>query len=114
MYSIYQSDFPKEIISGSFVRQDSSFRKYISKRSEFSPDPKRYHIYLSYACPWAHRTLIFRTLKGLEKLISLSVVNWYMAEDGWTFKDTDGVISDRVNGAHFLHKVYTAAVKDYT
>ena len=66
MNSTYQSDFPKEIISGSFVRQDSSFRKYISKRSEFIPDPKRYHIYLSYACPWAHRVLITLKLKELD------------------------------------------------
>lgn len=107
---------------GRFKRKEAQFRNWVTKdgsagssgKGGFKAESGRYHLYISYACPWAHRTLIFRTLKGLEKMISLSVVNWYMAEDGWTFEDTDGVISDSVNGAHFLHQVYTAAVKDYS
>ncbi len=69
----------------------------------------RYHLYISHACPWAHRTLIFRSLKGLEEMISLSVVNWYMVENGWTFEPGPGVIGDEINNARFMHEVYTAA-----
>ena len=61
------------------------------------------------ACPWAHRTLIFRALKGLEEMISLSVVNWYMKEDGWTFAKGEGVVVDPIQDAKFMHQVYTAA-----
>jgi putative glutathione S-transferase len=107
---------------GRFKRNDSQFRGWITNdgsegsigKGSFKAEPGRYHLYVSYACPWAHRTLIFRTLKGLENMISLSVVNWFMAEDGWTFKDTNGVIPDSVNNASFLHQVYVAAVSDYS
>lgn len=107
---------------GRYKRRDAQFRNWITKDGSAGPsgeggfkaEPGRYHLYVSYACPWAHRTLIFRTLKGLEDMISLSVVNWYMAEDGWTFEDADGVISDCVNNAHFLYQVYTAATSDYS
>jgi putative glutathione S-transferase len=104
---------------GRFMRKDAQFRNWITKdgsrgtsgKGGFKAVAGRYHLYVSFACPWAHRTLIFRALKGLEDMISLSVVNWYMAEDGWTFDDTDGVIPDSVNNAHLLHQVYTAAAK---
>ena len=107
---------------GRFVRRDSSFRGWITR--DGSPGPSgvgnfraeggRYHLYVSHACPWAHRALIFRALKGLEDMISLSVVNWFMGKDGWTFGEADGVIPDTVNNADFLHQVYTSAVRDYS
>ena len=107
---------------GRFVRSTAQFRNWVT--SDGSPGPSgiggfkaeegRYHLYVSLACPWAHRTLIFRSLKGLEKMISHSVVHWYMAENGWTFQTTDGVIPDTVNNADFLHQVYTSAKPDYS
>ena len=69
---------------------------------------------MSLACPWAHRTLIFRRLKGLEDMIDLSVVHWLMRENGWTFKDGPGVIQDPLHNAEFMHQVYTAAKPDYS
>ena len=101
---------------GSFVRQESAFRDRVTAdgTSGFPAASGRYHLYVSLACPWAHRTLLFRTLKGLEDHISISVVHPLMLENGWTFQDDDGVIPDTVNGAEFLHEVYTAARSDYT
>ncbi|MBU2531152.1 MAG: glutathione S-transferase family protein, partial [Alphaproteobacteria bacterium] len=72
------------------------------------------HLYVSLACPWAHRTLIMRRLKGLEGMIGLSVVNWHMGEQGWTFGDGPGVIGDPVGDADFLHQVYTRADPTYS
>ncbi|HEX2555968.1 MAG TPA: glutathione S-transferase family protein [Microvirga sp.] len=107
---------------GRFVRKDSAFRNWIT--ADGSPGPTgeggfeaeagRYHLYVSLACPWAHRTLILRKLKGLEDLISVSVVHWIMREKGWTFADGPGVVPDPIHGAGFLHEVYTAAKRDYT
>jgi len=74
----------------------------------------RYHLYVSLACPWAHRTLILRKLKGLEDIVSLSVVHWRMGKEGWTFDAGPGVIADSINGADKLHQVYTAAKPDYS
>ena len=107
---------------GRFVRRASSFRRWITPdgtagptgESGFKAEPGRYHLYVSLACPWAHRTLITRTRKGLEDMISLSVVHWFMGENGWTFADGDGVIPDSVLQARFLHQVYTAAKPDYS
>ena len=101
---------------GSFVRQESAFRDRVTAdgTSGFPAASGRYHLYVSLACPWAHRTLLFRTLKGLEDHISISVVHPLMLENGWTFQDDDGVIPDTVNGAEFLHEVYNAARSDYT
>jgi glutathionyl-hydroquinone reductase len=106
---------------GRFVRKDSHFRNWVTADGSpgvtgtggFKAESGRYHLYVSYACPWAHRTLIFRALKGLEEMISLSVVDWYMGADGWTFNDSDGVVQDTVNGANFLHQVYTKADPNY-
>ncbi|WP_119459191.1 glutathione S-transferase family protein [Rhodospirillaceae bacterium SYSU D60014] len=101
---------------GRFVRGESSFRNEITAdgSSGFKAEPGRYHLYVSLACPWAHRTLIFRKLKRLEDVISLSVVDWLMAENGWQFSERPGCIPDHVNGARFLHEVYTKAQPDYT
>lgn len=107
---------------GRFVRRSPQFRNWITADGSAGPsgvggfkaEAGRYHLYVSLACPWAHRTLIFRKLKGLENMISLSVVHWYMAENGWTFEEGDGVLPDTVNGSDFLYEVYTAAKSDYS
>jgi len=100
--------------SGAFQRKASSFRSQIAPGGEFPPEAGRYHLYVSYACPWAHRTLIFRKLKGLETLIGVSVVHWLAGDDGWTFTEAPGVIPDTVNGAQKLWELYVKARPDYT
>ncbi|HVJ34009.1 MAG TPA: glutathione S-transferase family protein [Terriglobia bacterium] len=107
---------------GRFLRKESSFRNWVtadgapgpSGTGGFKAEAGRYHLYVSLACPWAHRTLIMRALKGLEEMISVSVVNWLMLEEGWTFKDGPGVVPDSINHAHVLHEVYTKADPHYT
>ena len=101
---------------GRFVRRESQFRDWITAdgSSGFKAEPDRYHLYISLACPWAHRTLIFRKLKKLEDIISLSIVDPLMQENGWEFTDYPGSIPDTVNGSHYLHEIYTAAKADYT
>jgi putative glutathione S-transferase len=106
---------------GRFLRQDAQFRDWVTSDGEpgptgkgFKAEPGRYHLYVSLACPWAHRTLIFRKLKGLEDAVTLSVVHWYMGANGWTFAEGPGVVPDSVNGAQFLHQVYTAAEPAYS
>ena len=107
---------------GHFIRKESQFRNWITKdgsvgktgKGGFKAENNRYHLYVSYACPWAHRTLIFRSLKGLEKIISLSIVNWFMGKNGWTFEEGDGVIPDRLNKTKFLYQIYTIADPDYS
>jgi putative glutathione S-transferase len=101
---------------GRFVRSTTSFRDWISAngRSGFQAEPDRYHLYIAWACPWAHRTAIMRNLKGLEGAIGLSAVGTFMGEDGWTFHDEPGVIPDTVNGASYLREIYEKADSDYT
>jgi putative glutathione S-transferase len=107
---------------GRFVRKETSFRNWItvdgspgpSGLGGFRAEPGRYHLYVSLACPWAHRTLILRRLKGLESMIGVSVVHWLMLENGWTFAEGPGVVPDPVHGARFLHEVYTRAMPRYT
>jgi putative glutathione S-transferase len=82
--------------------------------SGFNAESGRYHLYVSLACPWAHRTVIYRKLKGLEDMISMSVVNAFMGDDGWTFEPGEGVIEDTVNHATYAHEIYTKAAPDYT
>jgi len=106
---------------GRFKRKDAAFRNWITRDGSpgqsgeggFKAEAGRYHLYVSHACPWAHRTMIFRKLKGLEKMISFSVVNWFMAENGWTFEPADGVIPDPINNVQFMYQVYTAADPHY-
>ncbi|WP_449395089.1 glutathione S-transferase family protein [Devosia riboflavina] len=108
---------------GKFVRSTSGFRNWIT--ADGSPGPTgeggyaaeagRYHLYVSLACPWAHRTLIFRKLKELEGLISVSIVSPKMPDEtGWSFKTDEGSSGDTLLGKEFLHQVYTAAKPDYT
>ncbi len=100
---------------GEFVRPDTVFRGTLAPDGDHPPARGRYHLYVSYACPWAHRTLIVRALKGLEDLIDVSVVHPFMGEDGWTFgDDVPGATGDRVGSAGFLRDVYTRADAHYT
>ena len=94
---------------GRFQRDASRFRNWItpdgspgpSGEGGFAAEPGRYHLYAAFFCPWAHRTLIFRELKGLAGMVSLSIVHWLMRENGITFADGDGVIADPIhNGAN--------------
>jgi len=101
---------------GRFVRKDSQFRDRVTAdgSSGFKAESGRYHLYVSLACPWAHRTLIYRRLKGLEDHVSLSVVNPLMLDNGWTFDPWPGVVPDPILGARYLHQIYTAARSDYS
>ena len=108
---------------GRFKRQASQFRNWItadgtagpSGEDGFAAEKGRYHLYVSLACPWAHRTLIFRKLKGLEDSISVDVVHYAMGEYGWVFDDSvASATPDTVNGKEKLYEVYLEALGDYT
>ncbi|WP_119168953.1 glutathione S-transferase family protein [Algihabitans albus] len=118
---------------GRFRRQDSAFRNWITRDGSpgpsgdggFEAEAGRYHLYVSLACPWAHRTLIFRKLKGLERVISTSTVHYHMAENGWEFRPTDSdnqgaggtsgyPAGDPLHGFDFAHQLYTKAKPDYS
>ncbi len=107
---------------GEFVREQAGFRNWITADGSAGPsgepgfraEPGRYHLYVSLACPWAHRTLIFRKLMGLEDLISVSVVSPNMLEGGWSFDQESGSTGDVLYGFDFMHQVYTRAESDYT
>lgn len=108
---------------GRFVRQEQSFRNWITPdgaagptgRPGFRAEPDRYHLYVSYACPWAHRTLIFRALKRLESIIGVSVVHWRMGSEGWTFDpDPEGLVGDRLYGSRRLYEIYLMADPVYS
>jgi len=91
---------------GRFVRSEAQFRNWVTRDGSAGPtgsagfraEPNRYHLYVAFACPWAHRTLIFRKLKGLEPLISVSAVNSFMGADGWTFDPAPETIPDDMPG----------------
>ena len=108
---------------GKFQRSEAKFRNWItsdgapgpSGEGGFKAEAGRYHLYVSYACPWAHRTLIFRKIKGLEDLISVSVVHPDMLSDGWTFETDDkGATGDTLFGLPFMRDVYLKAKPDMT
>lgn len=107
---------------GRFVRKDSQFRNWVtpdgsagpSGEAGFKAEAGRYHLYVSLACPWASRTMIMRSIKGLEDMISISVVNPLMVENGWTFEPDEGVIADPLMNADFMHQIYTKAQPDYS
>lgn len=100
---------------GKFVRTEAQFRNLIKANSNFTPDSGRYHLYISLACPWAHRTLIYRSLKDLESHISYSVVNPYMLENGWTFEESfPGATSDHLFSQDFLYQIYLKADPKYS
>ncbi|MCD6250811.1 MAG: glutathione S-transferase family protein [Psychrobacter sp.] len=107
---------------GRFEREDAGFRNWVTTdgsagptgKGGFKAEANRYHLYVSLACPWAHRTTIYRKLKGLEDIISMSVVHPFMGDKGWTFAEGKGVIADPIVHARYLYEVYTAAKSDYT
>ncbi|KIC39955.1 glutathionyl-hydroquinone reductase YqjG [Ruegeria sp. ANG-R] len=108
---------------GAFKRSAAQFRNWItadgapgpSGRGGFEAESGRYHLYVSHACPWAHRTLIFRALKGLSDHISVSVVHPDMLDKGWTFEVDDyGATGDKLFGHDFAHQIYTRADPDYS
>jgi glutathionyl-hydroquinone reductase len=108
--------------AGQFKRAESSFRNWITPTGDpgisgeggFAASPGRYHLYVSLACPWAHRTLIMRRLKALEKVISVSAVHWLMLENGWEFKKAPDELSDPLYGSQFLHQIYTKASPQFS
>lgn len=101
---------------GGFVRQTSSFRHWITAdgSSAFAAEPDRYHLYVALICPWASRTLLARSLKGLDKVISVSVVEPQLGAQGWRFGDYPGADRDWLNKAEYLHELYTRADADFT
>ena len=107
---------------GAFQREQAQRRNWVtadgapgpSGEGGFKAEAGRYHLYVSLACPWAHRTLILRKLKGLESLIDVSVVSWLMLENGWTFDKAHGSSGDNLDGFNFMHQRYTADTADYT
>ncbi|MCY0111759.1 glutathione S-transferase family protein [Pseudomonas monsensis] len=107
---------------GAFQREQAQRRHWVtadghpgpSGEGGFAAEAGRYHLYVSLACPWAHRTLILRKLKGLEKLIDVSVVSWLMLENGWTFDKAQGSTGDKLDHFDFMHQRYTADTPDYT
>lgn len=107
---------------GRFVRTTAQFRNWITAdgsagptgEAGFKAEAGRYHLYVSLACPWASRTLMMRTLKGLEDMISVSIVHPLMLENGWTFEEGEGVIADPIFNAHYLHEIYTQVDPNYT
>jgi putative glutathione S-transferase len=101
---------------GAFVRAATSFRGTVSRESSHlhAAEPNRYHLYVSLACPWAHRTLMVRALKGLEDVISVDVVHPHLTDKGWSFDtDFDGATGDRVGTHSYLQQIYRAASPDY-
>lgn len=99
---------------GAFNRKPTDFRHVIGPDGPFQPEKDRYHLYVSYACPWAHRTLITRKLKGLEDVISVDVVAPFLPDTGWSFETGEaGATGDRVNRFDHLKQVYCAATTDY-
>lgn len=114
--------YDTQATNGRFVRSESRFRNWVTADGEAGPTGKggfkaeqgRYHLYVSLACPWAHRTLIIRKLKGLEKIVSVSIVNAHMGEQGWSFEPGRGVIADSINQSRYLHQVYTLADPHYS
>ncbi len=107
---------------GHFKRAASQFRNWVTKdgsagpsgQAGFAAERDRYHLYVSLACPWAHRTLIFRKLKGLEEIIPVTAVSPLMLENGWTFDTTEGGMADPLFGAEYLWQIYTHADPQYS
>lgn len=110
----WKTDWYQPDEEGRFQRPQTRFRHQVEPGGRFSPAEGRYHLYVSYACPWAHRTLIARALKGLHHAIDVSVVHPFMGDDGWTFEKTTGTQGDVVFGSTFLREIYKRANPEYT
>lgn len=102
--------------TGRFQRDPTTFHGQVEDRPDAAHplEAGRYHLYVSYACPWAHRTLIVRALRGLDAAVSVSVVHPFMGVEGWTFEHDPDVVPDPVHGARFLREIYAKADPDYT
>ena len=102
--------------AGEFLRPESVFRDRVTAdgSSGFKAEPGRYHLYVALACPWAHRTVVYRALKGLEQVITLSAADPISEPHGWTFTARPGAVADPANGARYLHEVYVKARAQYT
>lgn len=111
----------RKAVGGEFVRKDSTFRNWVTRDGSpgptgeggFAAESGRYHLYVSYACPWAHRTLIFRKLKGLESTVSVSVVHPLMPKESWVFDSYPGATEDHVNHVRYLYENYLKADPDF-
>jgi putative glutathione S-transferase len=109
MVDVAKAQFPDEQSEeGKFVRQQDAFRKRVTAdgQAAFPAEPGRYHLYVSWACPWAHRTIIVRRLKRLEEVIGMTVVDPIRDERGWAFRDGPGHSRDPINGFNFLSEAY--------
>ena len=114
--------YSTEKSNGRFERPQSQFRDWITADGSpareggrsFKAEPGRYHLYVSLACPWAHRTLIVRALKKLEDIISVSIVHYFMGENGWTFRAEEGATGDTLYGLDYLHQIYSKADPNYS
>ena len=103
-------------VNGEFIRRDSQFRDRVTAdgSSGYAAESGRYHLYVAAACPWAHRTLIFRKLKGLERAIPVSIVDPIVVDQGWAFREGPGAVPDMVHGARYMHEIYARARPEYT
>lgn len=118
----WQDQWYESSKDGAFQREQAKRRHWVtadgrpgpSGEGGFKAEAGRYHLYVSLACPWAHRTLIVRKLKGLESLIDVSVVSWLMRENGWTFDPQTGSTGDALDGYTFMYQRYLADTADYT
>jgi putative glutathione S-transferase len=112
----WTTDWNQQDQSGKFNRAPTTFRDRITAdgSSGFPAASGRYHLYVSLACPWAHRTLIMRSLKGLEAVIGVSIVDAVLGEKGWYFSENPGTIPDSVNQAKYLQEIYVKADAKYT
>lgn len=110
-----------KVVKGEFIRSESNFRNWVTKDGSagpsgeggFAAEPNRYHLYVSHACPWAHRTLIFRALKGLQDVISVSVVHPLMPAESWVFGEYPGATEDHINHANYLYENYLKSNPNY-
>lgn len=105
----YDEWYDTEASDGAFIREDAGFRHSIEPGGRFRPDSGRYHLYVSLACPWAHRTLIMRKLKGLESHVGVSVVHPHMLDEGWVYGSPEPL-----HGYTRHHQLYTRAKADYS
>lgn len=118
----WQDQWYESSKDGAFQREQAQRRNWLTADGKpgptgvggFAAEAGRYHLYVSLACPWAHRTLILRKLKGLENLIDVSVVSWLMLENGWTFDQNLGSTGDKLDHFNFMHQRYTADTANYT
>ena len=113
---VTKSQFPDETSEeGEFARQEDAFRDWVSDdgSTPYAAEPGRYHLYVSLACPWAHRSLIARSLTGLQSAIGVTIVDPVRDERGWAFREGPSHTRDPINGFAFLSEAYHATTPDY-